>query len=291
MTLLKCRSGSVGLRPARTQNFPVHLFHNVDMPNVPVSEVGGTQSIRRVATILRILAAGQDIGVRVTDIAEQAELNRSTVHRMLRALVEEDLAEQVAATRRYVLGREATLLGLARRSVFRIRAVADPYLHSLCLKSGDSVFLTIRSGADSICVDRKTGTHPIQLLSVEIGVRRPLGVGVGGLVLLAFLPEAESGQFLRKNEARLAAHGISRHVIDDRIAVARKKGYAYTDVGVLRGTRAVSLPVLNTDGRAIAAVTVSSMAARLTPARVLDVVNLMRAQVEGIARSLGKIEN
>ena len=157
-----------------------------------LQRVGGAQSIRRAMAVLRILAVGQEHGVRLTDIVEETGLNRPTVHRILRVLLEEGAVEQDPQTRKYLIGQEVSLLALARTARTPVRAVAEPYLHHIAEKAGDTVFLTIRSGFDSICVDRRTGNYPVKVLSIEIGARRPLGLGVGGLVLLAFLPRAES---------------------------------------------------------------------------------------------------
>ena len=145
----------------------------------PEASVGGAQSIRRGLRILRILAIGQEQGVRLTDIVRESGLSRPTAHRILRVLVDEGAVEQDASTRRYMIGQEVSLLGLARTRRFPIRSVADPFLRALAEEVGDTVFLTLRSGHDSICVDRKVGAYPVKVLSIEVGARRPLGVGVG----------------------------------------------------------------------------------------------------------------
>ena len=262
------------------------MFHNVDMPGSPSPGPDGAQSIRRVVSILRILASGQESGVRVADITWESQLKRSTVHRMLRVLVDEGLAEQDPTTRRYNLGREASLLGLARRGMFPIRAAADPYLRALSQKVGDSVFLTLRSGLDSICVDRRSGTYPIQVLSVEVGARRPLGVGVGGVVLLGCLPADEATKITSTNARRLAAEGLSVDVVMERVARMQERGYAYTDAGVVPGTRAVSVPVLDASGGALAAISVSTIAARMPPARMRWIVAQLGEQAASISKAV-----
>ncbi|MEO8754827.1 MAG: IclR family transcriptional regulator [Casimicrobiaceae bacterium] len=258
------------------------------MSVAPSDPVEGAQSIRRVVSILRILASGQESGVRVADIVLQTQLKRSTIHRMLRVLVDEGLAEQDADTRRYGLGREATLLGLARRGMFPIRGIADPFLRALAKDLGDSVFLTVRSGADSICVDRKTGTYPIQVLSVEIGARRPLGVGVGGVVLLGCLPSDETAAIVAQNARRLEAYGLTAARVTERVERMRERGYAYTEAGVVPGTRAVSVPVRGPNGAALAAISVSTVTARLPLARARLIVGRMREQAGLMSRAAGK---
>src|SRR4051794_28469852 len=74
----------------------------------------GAQSVRRALAVLRLVASGQDRGVRLTDIAAMSGLSRPTAHRLLKVLIEETAVEQDPATKRYLIGTEMSLLGLAR---------------------------------------------------------------------------------------------------------------------------------------------------------------------------------
>ena len=254
------------------------------------AQIAGAQSIRRAVGILRLLAVGQERGVRLTDIAEESGLNRTTVHRILRVLAEEGAVEQDAESRRYMIGQEVSLLGLARSARFPIRAIADPYLQHICEHAGDTVFLTIRNGFDSICVERKTGSYPIKVLSIEVGARRPLGVGVGGLALLAFLAEDEAAAIIKANEQRLSRHKLAPAKLIERVRQTRSKGYAYTEVGVVPGTRAIAVPVLDASREPVAAISIAATTERLPAARVTALVDLMREQAGLISRRLAEIE-
>lgn len=249
----------------------------------------GARSIRRAVAILRILATGQEHGVRITDIVHQTGLNRPTVHRILRVLIEEEAVEQDPNTRRYMVGPEVSLLGLSRAARVPVKSVAEPYLRHIAEQCGDSVFLTIRSGFDSICVDRKTGNYPVKVLSIEVGARRPLGVSVSGLVLLAFAEPDDSEEVLLGNEQRLVSHGLKLDEVRRRITETRSLGYAYSEVGVVPGTRALALPVFDADQQLVASVAVSAMADRLSPERLAILVPLIRRQTELIAQRLSEI--
>ncbi|MFB4202959.1 MULTISPECIES: IclR family transcriptional regulator [Arhodomonas] len=251
----------------------------------------GARSIRRALAILRILATGQEHGVRITDIVYQTGLNRPTVHRILRVLIEEKAVEQDPETRRYMVGPEVSLLGLSRTARVPVKTVAEPYLRHIAEQCGDSVFLTIRSGFDSICVDRKTGSYPVKVLSIEVGARRPLGMSVSGLVLLAFAGDDEDvDEVLLGNEQRLAGHGLEPDAVRRRITETRTLGYAYSEVGVVPGTRALALPVFDTEGGLVASVAVSAMADRLSPERLATLVPLIRQQTELIAKRLSEVQ-
>lgn len=248
------------------------------------AEAAGAQSVRRALKVLRILAAGQEHGVRLTDIALESGLNRPTVHRILRVLAEEGAVEQDPETRRYLVGQEVSLLGLARSRRFPIRAIADPYLCHLSEQVGDTVFLTIRSGFDSICVDRKTGSYPIKVLALDVGARRPLGAGVAGVMLLACLPDEEVTAVVSANVQRLAHFELTAAKLMERVRAARAKGYAYTDAGLVKGTRAVAVAVLNLKGEPLAAISIAAIAGRLAPSRLPGVVALMKEQAAFIRR-------
>ena len=236
----------------------------------------GAQSVRRALAVLRVLATGQERGVRLTDVVSHTGLNRPTVHRILRVLVEEGAVEQDPATRRYLIGGEMSLLGLARSTRFPMRAIAEPHLRHLSESLGDTAFLTIRNGADSVCIDRRPGSFPVKVLSIEVGARRPLGVGVSGLVLLAALPAEEADEVVRRNARRLQALRIDPAELLERAVRTRARGYAYAPIGVVAGSRAVAVPICTAEGHTVAGLAIATITERLPEERLSKVVALMK---------------
>ena len=57
------------------------------------------------------------------------------------------------------------------------------------IDAGDTVFLTIRNGFDSICVDRKTGSYPVKVLSIEVGISA--AQSASGAAEILYLPLLE----------------------------------------------------------------------------------------------------
>lgn len=259
------------------------------MPPDEGEGTAGAQSVRRALAVLRVLASGQERGVRLTDVVSHTGLNRPTVHRLLRVLIEEGAVEQDPSTRRYMIGGDVSLLGLARSARFPIRAIAEPHLRYLSDVLGDTAFLTIRNGADSVCIDRWPGSFPVKVLSIEIGARRPLGVGVSGLVLLASLPYAETVEIVRRNTHRLQAMHVDPDEVLDRAAQARALGYAYAPVGVVPGSRALAVPVCLADGRTIAGLAIATITERLPDKRVQSVVQVMKERADLIGAQAAEI--
>lgn len=252
-------------------------------------DAGGVRAIARALQLLRILALGGEHGMRLTDVLTHAGLSRPTTHRILQTLIAEGVAEQDPQTRRYRLGLEVGLLGMSRPAQLPVRAAAEPYLEALAQELGDTAFLSIRAGWDSVGIDRKTGSFPIKVLAIDVGARRPLGVGVAGVMLLASLPVEEAERICEVNAARLPAEGPSMDAIRARVRAARTNGYAYSEVGLLRGTRAVAVPVMDPYGQVVAALSVAAMADRLKPADLPRVTADMRSKAALITRRLDEL--
>ena len=111
--------------------------------------------------ILRTLACSQHDGMRLIDLVRMTGLNQPTVHRTLRALVEEGMVNQNLLTRRYLIGEEISTLALARSKTVGLETIINPHLNELARQTGDTVFLSISNRLDSICISRITGHHPI----------------------------------------------------------------------------------------------------------------------------------
>lgn len=249
------------------------------------------RAVARAFQALRILALGGEHGMRLTDVVTYSGLTRPTVHRILQTLLLEGVGEQDPTTRRYRLGSEISLLGMSRPAQFPVRSAAETYLEALADELGDTVFLTIRAGWDSVAIDRRTGSYPIKVLAIDVGVRRPLGIGVAGVMLLATLPSDEANHICDMNAGRLPADGPSMDTIRTRVRDAREVGYAYSEVGILRGTRAIAIPVLDASGQVTATLAVAAMADRLGPSELPRVLEAMRRKAALITNRLEEFQS
>jgi DNA-binding IclR family transcriptional regulator len=266
------------------------IDEGVETPPASEGSSPGVQSVRRALAVLRLVATGQEHGVRLTDIAAMSGLSRPTVHRLLRVLMEETAVEQDATTRRYLVGHELSLLGLARADRFPLRAIAEPYLQALADEVGDTVFLSMRHGADSVCIARHLGNHPIQVLSINLGVRRPLGASVSGIVLLASLEPGKAEQLTRANATRLALQQRSVADVLRLVRAARESGHAYAPHGVMPGTAAVAVPIDDGRGQVLGAISIAALADRLERKRLPAVLERMRQQVRLIGRRHAEVQ-
>jgi len=253
----------------------------------PGARLTGTQSIERSLTLLREIAAQNRRGSRLLDLATRTGLQRPTVHRMLKCLAAEDMVQQDPDTHRYFLGPMVFELGLTAAPRFNLREICHPALMRIAEATADTVFLVQRSGLDAICLDRQEGAFPIKTFTLEVGVRRPLGVGTASLAVLSALGEEEIQNIVEANAVRLTEYGLNPAGLTALVKRAQKLGYAMRDVPGLTGVRSVGLALRNQGGTAFAAISVSTITSRMNDKRAAEVAQLLRNEVHQVERQLG----
>lgn len=232
------------------------------------------QTIERAFNILRFIAMSSSAGVRLKDVAQSMELPPSTVHRILKTLCAGGLVEKRSNGARYFIGSELALLGLSS-GMLRFRELAAPTLRALSDEVGDAVFLSVRSDLDTVCADRKIGTYPIQVLSIEIGSRRPLGISANSVAMLSRMAPEAAQEIIMQNMDRLASYKTPAEVLIARVEEGRKRRYIHIKQAIVKGTSAIAYPILDLTGRPVAAVSTIAIASRQPSHRVPRLVSLL----------------
>lgn len=246
----------------------------------------GTQCIHRSIGVLRLLAGSAQEGLKLVDIAYMLDLPHPTAHRILKALEEEGVVERVQGSRRYTVGTESAWLGLAANERFPITAVAAPMLESLSASIRDSVFLAVPSINDSVYADRRSGSYPVQVTSLGVGARRPLGISVAGRAMMAFMSDRQIDAVLSQNSARYEPYRMTAETVQDSVREARSCGYLWADSVTAKDRRAISVPVLNMAGNPVAAISVIAPTHRLPEGRIPNIVPLLKSAAREISQSL-----
>jgi DNA-binding IclR family transcriptional regulator len=197
------------------------------------------------------------------------------------------LVGQEASTRRYHLGHLVFELGLAAIPQFNLRQLCEPALTRIAERTGDTVFLSARSGYDAVCLDRKEGSFPIKTLTVDVGNRRPLGVGAGGAALLLPLPGGELEEILAANARHFSRYaGLKVEDVRAMIKRARQIGYMFNDRQVTPGALSIGLPVTDPQGAPVAAISVGAITSRMEPPRRQELAAVLRREVKELERQI-----
>jgi DNA-binding IclR family transcriptional regulator len=224
---------------------------------------GGIQVISRAAMILRTLRDRPE-GLSLSQIAGRVGLPRSTVQRIVNALVAEGLLMTASPAGRVRLGTE--ILALASGSRIDVVELAHPHIKALSDATGETVDLAVLKNDHLIFIDQVVGSQRLRAVSA-VGETFPLHSTANGKACLALLTDAEIRQRL-PDPLPPIADGTVR-TIDDllrEIAAVRKTGVAYDEEEHTRGISAIGSAFRDLFGN-ICAVSVPAPTARFEAER------------------------
>ena len=237
---------------------------------------GGAQSVVRAMALLRAVAEHNRQGARLSPLARKVGLHVATARRLLQVMAEEGVVTYDPVTKLYHLGLELFRLG-NKAQQYAIRNRFHPALSKIAEETQDTVFLLIRLGSDVLCADMIQGEYPIRTILINVGSRRPLGIGAGSLALISFSDTEDFDQVVRANAPRYSQfQGRTENEIRAMAKKALKDGYVLSDGLFHRDAVSVGVPVFDSDGKVICAVTVSAIRSRMKPKRIKEIVELVK---------------
>jgi len=220
-------------------------------------------SVQKVCALLRALS--NRAPQRLSELSASTGLNKVTALRILDTLTREGFVVRHAGSRGYGPGPEIRALGASAPALGGdLREAARPSLIRLAAFSEDTALLSVRSGVEAVCLDREAGSFPIRANYLDIGSRRPLGVGAGSLALLAWLPDRETDAILGVLANRLADYPLcGEATIRSEITAARERGYVIVLDRIIDKMGAVGAPIRDQAGEVIGALSIAALSERI----------------------------
>lgn len=245
----------------------------------------GAQSIYRAVAVLKAIAERNRDGSSLTELASAVGLTVPTAHRMLKVFCEAGLAFQQSSDRRYCLGPLIYDLGLTAAPRFDLQNLYKKTTEDLAERTGDTVFFSKVSGDDMICVSRMSGAFPVKALVTDVGLRRPIGVGAGGLAVLSAMSDEQVERIMQANSEKYPQHGKTIDQVQAQVADARALGHVNRVITEL-GVTTLSMAIRDRSRRPFASISVSSISQRMTPDHVISVLDLMRPVIHELEEAI-----
>ena len=217
----------------------------------------------------------------VTEIGERLNLTKSTVHRLLQALVAQGFVRQDAARRRYTLGYRVLALAQAVPGEADLRHICQSHMRWLLGVTEETIALYVVAGDVRVCLDELESPRILRM-SAGIGRCFPLPRGAAGRALLFDGPA--DGDLWRRVTSTLSQAETTRLLSD--LGEARKQGYVLTMGETVDGAASLAAPIHDPDGGVIAALSVGGPASRFTPDAVTHYSAVLREAVAKIERDL-----
>ena len=240
------------------------------------------QSIDRAVRVLTALQGTRRMSL--SELAARLDLAPSTMHGIVRSLVEHGMVVQERGSSRYQLGPAVLRLGNVYLDTLELRSRAIPWAEDLARRTG----LAVRTGVlliDDVVIihhePRPDGSRQMP----EVGIVIPVHASALGKALLAFLPEDEK-RVLASGELRsMTGETISSpELLRDQLDLIRASGVATEQDEAVLGEGSLASPVFDSYGEAVGAIGVVVPSGDLERPEVRD---LVRDAARAVSRELG----
>ncbi|QPN29490.1 IclR family transcriptional regulator [Diaphorobacter sp. JS3051] len=197
----------------------------------------GIQVIARMSRIMRALSTHSQLsGMSLAAIAAEVELPRSTVQRIINALVAENIVEPAGPTGFRMGPALGQMLYTAQSDVV---PVLKPHVQQLSAKLQETVCLARLQMHKLHIVDAVVGEQVLRVVP-HLGIMPPLEITAAGKVLLARLDEASLQAWIQQE---LGDRPQQAAALRQTLDTVRQQGYALDDGQIIPGVSAIAVAI------------------------------------------------
>ncbi len=255
---------------------------------MPKADIYYIEVLGKSLAVLDAFATLEKPRLSLQDLSKQTGLSKNTVFRILYTLGEHGYVEK--RNTEYELG--ARVLHLSNTKLRRkdLLAVAGGYLNSLRDQFGETVNLGILDGSQIRYVDVRESPARFRLAE-RIGGSDFLHCTALGKAHLAFLPAEESDRLLNESGMpRLTRNTITTaRAMKAELARIRKTGCAVDREESMDGAFCVGVPVLDSSGLPLAAISISGPTVRFNESTLPAVTKALLEAASGMRTALGHL--
>ena len=240
--------------------------------------------LNKSLSILEILLQ-QGSAMNMTELSEKLGFYPSTIHRILDTLKHWGYVEQDPHTQKYQLGLKALELGMAKLHQMDLVREATPYLKELVNQCNETVHLGVLEEGEVLYLAKEESSQTIRMISY-VGKRAPLHCTALGKVLLTYLPEEERKKILGQKELH---HFTEKTITDGKelekeLNKVKEQGFAIDRGENEKDVHCIAAPIRNHQGKAIAAISISSPVYRID----INRQNHLKEALIGISKKMSK---
>lgn len=197
------------------------------------------------------------------ELSTKANINMSGMLRILTSLESEGFVKYEEESRKYRLGVQIFNLGNTAFGFLDIKRICAPYLKRAAQESQLMLHLAVIEDDNIVCIDKVWPNEHLDMIALVsyVGGNIPLHCTGVGKVLAAYASEKQLQALV--NNCDFAPHSentcTNKDVFISNLPQIRQQGYAFNDCENEPYLRCLTRPVFNTEGKCIAAVSLSGL--------------------------------
>lgn len=251
-----------------------------------MDRTGRVQSIDRAIQILNCFSEKRP-ELKLTEIAEELDLNKSTVHGIINTLKYHGLIDQDEESQKYRLGVTLMKLGDLASSSIDIIKFTRPYLVDICNQIEETVHLGTLDNLEVVYIDKIESTQSMRIASSR-GTRNPAYCTGIGKSMLAYLDEKALEKLLKQDLVKYTDNTITdKDELLKELAKVRKAGYAFDNEENNIGLFCIAVPIFDHLGNANYAISVSGPSVRMTEEKIQLTKTLLEKACKEISHNIG----
>lgn len=224
---------------------------------------------------------------RVTQIALELDIGKSTVSRLLKTLSNVGYVKKDEETQKYSLGTKVLTLYSALMSNMEVVKEAKYILEQLAQETSESVQLAEIEGSNVIYIDQIKSTFPIQIFA-HIGRINPIHCTSSGKLLLAFQEEHVIDEILKNDLVEYTSSTITNpEILKKELLEIKKLGYCYIENEFIDGIVSISAPIKDYNKNIIAAVSLVGPIQRINGVKAQQFINKVADASKKISLKMG----
>nr|WP_312577838.1 IclR family transcriptional regulator [Sedimentibacter sp.] len=244
------------------------------------------QSVDRAISILKCFSEGRR-ELKLSEIADELGLNKSTVHGIINTLKHHGLIDQDEKTQKYRLG--IYLIGLGELVVRSIddRAIGYPIIEEMCRKLKETIHVGVLDCTDIVYIDKKECDNSIKI-STKIGSRHPAYCTADGKVMLAYLDLNKQMRIIPDSIPKFTPNTITdKSDIIKELAKIKEKGYAIDNEEYETGLVCVAAPVFDHSGAVKYGISITGPTIRMTEEKIVEIIDVLKEAAHKISVEIG----
>ncbi|NCA66681.1 MAG: IclR family transcriptional regulator [Clostridia bacterium] len=219
-------------------------------------EKEGMQSVARIFSVIEKVAESQT-GLGISELARAVSLPKSTVHRTVGALVDNNYLIK-DDNDRYKLGYRFIAIAKRYTNKLDLREMAGPYVQQLVRALNVTGHIAVRQGDYAVYIE-KIQPHSYVCMYSEIGKSIELYCSSLGKSLMLGFSESELKEYLTKATFnRYTATTLTKCGLVKELQLVRDSGIAFDNAEHEENVYCMSVPIYDYTDKVIGAISVTS---------------------------------
>lgn len=244
------------------------------------------QSIDRAVAILDCFTENRR-ELKLSDIAQMLDLNKSTVHGLLNTLKYHGFIEQDEVTQKYRLGTRFIVYGDLVINSMDILNISYPIIERVCEKIEETVHIAMLDGSEVVYIEKKECNKSIKT-STKIGARVPAYVTADGRIILCYLEKDKLKELLPRNLKKFTPKTVTdKSQLLEVLTTIKKDGYAIDYEEAVLGLVCIAAPIMDYTGAVRYSLSTTCPTVRMTEDKIKEYIHIIKNAANEISCRIG----